>query len=192
MARRQGTSPWMSHSLLRGPATRAARPVRRRSPRRQRWRGGGRPSARVPPPGPRSRPDRTVFLAGEDANRFENLVPAACHLDPSYGAIGKVAAGEGARQVRPRAGRIGADGQRPRGGRRALHARVPRDLSAARRAPGQRGRVGRALDWLMEHPVDVVVTDLKMPGSLDGIELLQNIRQCGLDTEVRPRRRSRP
>src|SRR6266545_5848170 len=43
---------------------------------------------------------------------------------------------------------------------------------------------GRALEWLAEHPVDVVVTDLKMPGALDGLGLLRGVRERGLDTEV--------
>jgi two-component system response regulator PilR (NtrC family) len=43
---------------------------------------------------------------------------------------------------------------------------------------------GRALDWLSDHPVDVVVTDLRMPGQVDGLGLLRGIRERGLDTEV--------
>jgi two-component system, NtrC family, response regulator PilR len=43
---------------------------------------------------------------------------------------------------------------------------------------------GRALDWLADHPVDVVVTDLRMPGTVDGLGLLRGIRERGLDTEV--------
>jgi two-component system response regulator PilR (NtrC family) len=43
---------------------------------------------------------------------------------------------------------------------------------------------GGALDWLADHPVDVVVTDLRMPGSVDGLGLLRGIRERGLDTEV--------
>jgi two-component system, NtrC family, response regulator PilR len=41
-----------------------------------------------------------------------------------------------------------------------------------------------ALSWLQDHPVDVVVTDLKMPGELDGLGLLRGIKERGLDTEV--------
>ena len=43
---------------------------------------------------------------------------------------------------------------------------------------------GRALDWLAENQVDVVVTDLRMPGPVDGLGLLRGIRERGLDTEV--------
>jgi len=43
---------------------------------------------------------------------------------------------------------------------------------------------GRALDWLAEHEVDVVVTDLRMPGPVDGLGLLRGIRERGLDSEV--------
>jgi two-component system, NtrC family, response regulator PilR len=43
---------------------------------------------------------------------------------------------------------------------------------------------GRALDWLADHAVDVVVTDLRMPGAVDGLGLLRGIRERGLDTEV--------
>ena len=42
----------------------------------------------------------------------------------------------------------------------------------------------KALAVLAEHPADVVVTDLKMPGEVDGIGLLRGIRDRGLETEV--------
>jgi two-component system, NtrC family, response regulator PilR len=42
----------------------------------------------------------------------------------------------------------------------------------------------RALEHLGESPVDIVVTDLKMPGRVDGLGLLRGIRERGLDTEV--------
>src|SRR5690606_10057810 len=42
----------------------------------------------------------------------------------------------------------------------------------------------QALEHLSAQPVDVVVTDLKMPGDLDGIGLLRGVRERGLDTEV--------
>jgi two-component system response regulator PilR (NtrC family) len=42
----------------------------------------------------------------------------------------------------------------------------------------------RALEQLAVSPADVVVTDLKMPGEVDGLALLEGIRQRGLDTEV--------
>ena len=38
-----------------------------------------------------------------------------------------------------------------------------------------------ALGWLKEHPVDVVITDYRMPGT-DGIELLAEIRRRSLKT----------
>src|SRR6266545_2889037 len=41
-----------------------------------------------------------------------------------------------------------------------------------------------ALQWLTEHVVDVVVTDLRMPGDMDGLDLLRGIKERGLDTEV--------
>ena len=41
-----------------------------------------------------------------------------------------------------------------------------------------------ALDWLTGNQADVVVTDLNMPGSVNGIGLVAGIRQRGLDTEV--------
>ena len=42
----------------------------------------------------------------------------------------------------------------------------------------------RALESLGESPADIVVTDLKMPGKVDGLGLLKGIRERGLDTEV--------
>jgi two-component system response regulator PilR (NtrC family) len=42
----------------------------------------------------------------------------------------------------------------------------------------------KALEWLAQSPADVVVTDLKMPGKVDGLGLLRGIRDQGLDTEV--------
>ncbi|HEU5055179.1 MAG TPA: sigma-54 dependent transcriptional regulator [Kofleriaceae bacterium] len=42
----------------------------------------------------------------------------------------------------------------------------------------------RALEHLGESPVDIVVTDLKMPGKVDGLGLLRGIRERRLDTEV--------
>ncbi|HWM85813.1 MAG TPA: sigma-54 dependent transcriptional regulator [Kofleriaceae bacterium] len=42
----------------------------------------------------------------------------------------------------------------------------------------------RALEWVNGHDVDVIVTDLKMPGELDGLGLLRGIRERGFDTEV--------
>ncbi|HKE15848.1 MAG TPA: sigma-54 dependent transcriptional regulator [Kofleriaceae bacterium] len=42
----------------------------------------------------------------------------------------------------------------------------------------------RALAWLEGHPVDVIITDLRMPGELDGLGLLRAIKERGLDTEV--------
>ena len=42
----------------------------------------------------------------------------------------------------------------------------------------------RALELLGQAPADVVVTDLRMPGDLDGLGLLQAIKQRGLDSEV--------
>ena len=42
----------------------------------------------------------------------------------------------------------------------------------------------RALEWVNGHDVDVIVTDLKMPGDLDGLGLLRGIRERGFDTEV--------
>jgi two-component system response regulator PilR (NtrC family) len=42
----------------------------------------------------------------------------------------------------------------------------------------------RALESLAGAPADIVVTDLKMPGKVDGLGLLRGIRERGLDTEV--------
>jgi two-component system, NtrC family, response regulator PilR len=42
----------------------------------------------------------------------------------------------------------------------------------------------RALESLAGAPADIVVTDLKMPGRVDGLGLLRGIRERGLDTEV--------
>jgi two-component system response regulator PilR (NtrC family) len=42
----------------------------------------------------------------------------------------------------------------------------------------------RALEALGESAADIVVTDLKMPGKVDGLGLLKGIRERGLDTEV--------
>jgi two-component system response regulator PilR (NtrC family) len=42
----------------------------------------------------------------------------------------------------------------------------------------------RALESLGQSPADIVVTDLKMPGKVDGLGLLKGIRERGLDTEV--------
>ncbi len=42
----------------------------------------------------------------------------------------------------------------------------------------------RALAWLEEHDADVVITDLRMPGDLDGLGLLRGIKDRGLDIEV--------
>jgi two-component system response regulator PilR (NtrC family) len=41
-----------------------------------------------------------------------------------------------------------------------------------------------ALSSLEDSPVDVVVTDLKMPGELSGLDLLTEIKSRGMDTEV--------
>jgi len=41
-----------------------------------------------------------------------------------------------------------------------------------------------ALDALAARPADVVVTDLKMPGELDGLALLRGLRERGIDSEV--------
>ncbi len=42
----------------------------------------------------------------------------------------------------------------------------------------------RALAWLEDHQADVVITDLRMPGDLDGLGLLRGIKDRGLDIEV--------
>jgi two-component system response regulator PilR (NtrC family) len=42
----------------------------------------------------------------------------------------------------------------------------------------------KALEQLAQSPADIVVTDLKMPGKVDGLGLLRGIRDRGLDTEV--------
>jgi two-component system response regulator PilR (NtrC family) len=42
----------------------------------------------------------------------------------------------------------------------------------------------KALEQLAASPADIVVTDLKMPGKVDGLGLLRGIRDRGLDTEV--------
>jgi two-component system response regulator PilR (NtrC family) len=42
----------------------------------------------------------------------------------------------------------------------------------------------KALEHLAQSPADIVVTDLKMPGKVDGLGLLRGIRDRGLDTEV--------
>jgi two-component system, NtrC family, response regulator PilR len=41
-----------------------------------------------------------------------------------------------------------------------------------------------ALEHLAQAPTDIVVTDLKMPGKVDGLGLLRGIREKNLDTEV--------
>src|SRR5205085_1600417 len=41
-----------------------------------------------------------------------------------------------------------------------------------------------ALARLDKQPVDVVLTDLRMPGELDGLGLLTQIKQKGIDVEV--------
>ena len=42
----------------------------------------------------------------------------------------------------------------------------------------------KALEHLAQTPADIVVTDLKMPGKVDGLGLLRAISDRGLDTEV--------
>jgi two-component system, NtrC family, response regulator PilR len=42
----------------------------------------------------------------------------------------------------------------------------------------------QALAALEEQPADIVVTDLKMPGEVDGLALLRTVKERGLDTEV--------
>jgi two-component system response regulator PilR (NtrC family) len=42
----------------------------------------------------------------------------------------------------------------------------------------------KALELLAQDPADVVVTDLKMPGSIDGLGLLRGIKDRNVDTEV--------
>ena len=42
----------------------------------------------------------------------------------------------------------------------------------------------KALEHLVASQADIVVTDLKMPGKVDGLGLLRGIRDQGLDTEV--------
>ncbi len=41
-----------------------------------------------------------------------------------------------------------------------------------------------ALGSLQQSPVDIVVTDLRMPGELSGLDLLREIKAHGMDTEV--------
>src|SRR6185436_19361103 len=41
-----------------------------------------------------------------------------------------------------------------------------------------------ALASLEKRPADVVVTDLRMPGELDGLRLLEQIKKRAIDTEV--------
>ena len=42
----------------------------------------------------------------------------------------------------------------------------------------------QALEFLTDNPAEIVVTDLKMPGEIDGLGLLAEVKQRGLDTEV--------
>jgi two-component system response regulator PilR (NtrC family) len=44
--------------------------------------------------------------------------------------------------------------------------------------------VSQALDCLDSGPVDVVITDLRMPGDRDGLALVKEVESRGLDTEV--------
>ncbi len=41
-----------------------------------------------------------------------------------------------------------------------------------------------AIDTLEDNPIDVVVTDLKMPGEVDGLGVLKAVKERNLDTEV--------
>lgn len=40
-----------------------------------------------------------------------------------------------------------------------------------------------AMDWLNEHPVDVVLTDIRMP-IMDGLTFLEEVRRRGVETQV--------
>ncbi len=40
------------------------------------------------------------------------------------------------------------------------------------------------LKFFLEHPTDYVVTDLKMPGDLDGIDVTRRIKACKPDTKI--------
>ncbi len=46
------------------------------------------------------------------------------------------------------------------------------------------GNGADALDLISKYPFDGVVTDLKMPGDMDGIDLLEAVKAADRDTEV--------